>query len=48
MFAVYEKNLANEKIVLKAIFNSLQDAQEWAEDMMDIYEDERTYKIVEE
>jgi hypothetical protein len=47
MFNVFEKNLKTEKVTLVQIFETFENATEWTEDMMTIWEDERAYKIEE-
>jgi len=47
-FNVYEKILATEKVTLVQVFPTFEQANEWAEDMMAIWEEDRAYKIVEE
>lgn len=46
MFAVIEKDLRTEQIVAVAEFSSRADAEDYAEEMMNVYEEERAYKIV--
>lgn len=45
-YAVVEKDLATEEIVTVAEFASLADAEDYAEEMMTLYIEERAYKIL--
>lgn len=47
-FTVYEKDRCNEKVVHKEVFDNFHDAENWAEDMMDIYGEDKAYKVVKE
>jgi len=45
-FAVIEKDLRTDRIVAVVEFSSRADAEDYVEEMMDVYEEERAYKIV--
>lgn len=42
---VLVKDLKTEKVTIAEIFETRQEAVEWMEDMMSIWEDDRAYKI---
>lgn len=46
VFEVFEKNLSTESVKIVKVFPSLKQAQDWVENMSDIWEEERAYKIV--
>lgn len=47
-FVVYEKNRNTEEVKQSRIFDNFHDAEIFAEDMMDIYGEDRAYKVIEE
>lgn len=46
-YAVLEKDLRTESVTAVAAFARLQDAQDWVEIMISMWEEHRGYKIVE-
>lgn len=47
-FAVYEKIRSTEEVKPKEVFDNFHDAENFAEDLMDIYGEDRAYKVIEE
>lgn len=45
-YAVLEKDLATEEIISVAEFAELAEAEDYAEEMMSLYIEERAYKIL--
>jgi hypothetical protein len=48
VYAVYEKNLRTDKVCLAEIFDDIESAQKWMENMTTLWIEERGYKIVED